>query len=127
MIHLQTDIYDVDDPRDFETLEVLEKAILLTWIAYAVQPHTNYGTYSSYGYKHMFADVGFYVTNGQFKGAMLAAGYEPKDRDAQNWVFLAKKPSLDGRGVGVLDAMVVQHKRLNRESHIERDYIRSRA
>jgi hypothetical protein len=34
---------------------------------------------SSYALKHYFevADDGFYITNGQFKGAMLEAGFEP--------------------------------------------------
>jgi len=33
---------------------------------------------------------GFYISNGQFKGAMLAAGYVPIDSSDRNWHFCAK-------------------------------------
>src|SRR5438094_10451458 len=33
---------------------------------------------------------GFYVTNGAFKGAMLAAGFRPEDERALNWHFFLR-------------------------------------
>jgi len=48
--------------------------------------------HTSYGYKHVFEnDIhGFYISNEQFKGAMLEAGYEPRDKSAKNWSFYVK-------------------------------------
>lgn len=60
--------------------------------------------YSSYGLKHIFEDLytdelqdekfGSRISNGQFKGAMLEAGFEVKDKQAQNWHFNISKRSI---------------------------------
>lgn len=44
---------------------------------------------SSYGLKHLFegTERGFYVTNGQFKMAMLFAGFAPDDPRDHNWSY----------------------------------------
>lgn len=44
---------------------------------------------SSYGLKHLFegAESGFYVTNGQFKMAMLFADIPPDDPRKMNWTW----------------------------------------
>lgn len=43
---------------------------------------------NSYGLKHvMERETGVYVTNGQFKGAMQAAGYEAFDTEDINWTY----------------------------------------
>ena len=49
-----------------------------------------YSTRTSYGIKHDFEREGFYLTNGQFKGAMLAAGYDPEKANELNWTFKIK-------------------------------------
>lgn len=79
------------DYPDFENVTPLERAALLAWIGYTMVPAKRYasGT-TSYGMKHCFEEVGFYVTNAQFKAAMLSAGYKPKDREERNWTFKIK-------------------------------------
>ncbi len=75
-------------PSDYETLTQTERQVVRYWINHAVahakriNPHM-----TSYGLKHHFEHEGFYVTNGQFKGAMLLAGYTPDDIQALNWCF----------------------------------------
>ncbi len=61
---------------------------------------------SSYGLKHIFEDLyreelqhesfGSSISNGQFKGAMLEAGFEVKDKQAQNWHFNISENSVKG-------------------------------
>jgi hypothetical protein len=64
------------------------------WIRAAVVPAKQaYKPHTSYGLKHHFEDReegGFYLTNKQFKGAMLACGYKPIDENAINWSFRIK-------------------------------------
>ncbi|MFR0500044.1 hypothetical protein ACLUYL_07480 [Limosilactobacillus reuteri subsp. suis] len=46
--------------------------------------------------KHLFEDEesgGFYVYNGQFKGAMLIAGFIPKAADELNWIYCISQRS----------------------------------
>ena len=80
----------VDDPAAFACLSPAQQTCLLTWIAHALRPARRASPWSSYGVKHVYsAGSGIYVTNGEFKGAMLAAGYPPIDPTAQNWRFRA--------------------------------------
>lgn len=88
----------LDPPEEFDALPPAKKSALLAWIDGAMIPAKTYGKHTSYTLKHCFGDDGFYVTNGEFKGAMLAAGYEPKDRKAQNWTFKVRPRA---RGLGV--------------------------
>lgn len=76
-----------DDPRDFVNLTDAEREALLAWIAVAMRPAERVGPSDSYVMKHDFETVGFYVTNGQMKGAQIAAGYQPVKRAEQNWRF----------------------------------------
>ena len=79
-------IYDA--PEEYDKLLDSEKAALQKWIELAcVHTGTKWSEYTSYQIKHAFESVGFYVTNGQFKGAMFAAGYFVKDIKAQNWIM----------------------------------------
>lgn len=94
-------MHKLDQPEAFNMLDPLEKAALLAWIGYAMRPASRYSDHTSYGMKHAFEHVCFYATNGQFKGAMLAAGYEPEDPTELNWVFKVKprrrgKAGLEG-------------------------------
>ena len=56
-------------------------------------------SWSSYGLKHLFENEtpsSFYVSNGQFKGAMLIAGFLPVATETLNWVYRIsqKSPAL---------------------------------
>jgi len=78
----------IDDPRQYLLIDIGLQRSLLDWI------HNNMNgvwlwDLTSYGMKHRFeAATKTYVTNGVFKGAMLAAGFEPKDPREQNWAFI---------------------------------------
>jgi hypothetical protein len=76
-----------DRPEAYERLTTTEQAALLEWIRLAVKPAKTTGPGTSYGIKHDFEKVGLYTSNGQFKGAMLAAGYTPVDPNELNWEF----------------------------------------
>ncbi len=69
----------LDTPEAYDDLTALEKDALAYWIDHAMCKAARYSKCSSYETKHDFEAEGFYVTNGQFKGAMLAADYQPKD------------------------------------------------
>jgi hypothetical protein len=94
-------LLEVNQPSAYAKLPDGKKTALQGWIREALLPSDAKGHYSSYGLKHAFADsdVGFYVTNGEFKGAMLVAGYGPINRHALNWMFgyRAIKAELWGR------------------------------
>ncbi len=70
-----------NDPLDFLQLPNEAQSALIEWIDYALTPHENYiCPDSSYGIKHVYErDTGKYVTNGQFKGAMVHFGFDPVD------------------------------------------------
>lgn len=84
---------DINLPGDYEELSQKEKLELSLWIYTHFEPSKRaYTKSSSYGLKHDFErDTRIYVTNGQFKGAMLARGYKVKDEKALNWYFKMKK------------------------------------
>lgn len=61
-----------------------------------VSPNHNW---TSYGLKHLFENEtlsSFYVSNGQFKGAMLIAGFLPVTAETLNWFYCIsqKSPAL---------------------------------
>lgn len=75
-------------PSDYETLSDAEKVALRYWIDHAIAPSGRVNNRrTSYVLKHQFEREGFYITNGQFKGAMLLAGYMPVNIYALNWCF----------------------------------------
>lgn len=49
---------------------------------------------TSYGLKHIYEKTGGYVTNGEFKGAMLAAGFKVREIRALNWCFNVSEKSI---------------------------------
>jgi hypothetical protein len=80
-----------DQPEDFDRLSEEEQEDLMEWIDDRMEPTKQYRHETSYGLKHVYEEErGKYITNGQFKGAMLKCSYEPKDRDELNWTFKAK-------------------------------------
>ena len=79
---------EIDNPKKFQELSEESKQFLLNWISRNLRPIKTINTnYSSYGIKHWVEDEypEEYFTNGEFKGAMLEAGYKVKDINAQNW------------------------------------------
>lgn len=95
---------DFNEPAEFKKLSKYEQTVLLSWIKNNILPKktANYN-YSSYGLKHLFenASGGFYITNGMFKGGMLAGGYVSVDVSELNWYFRIsqKFPALKNRKV----------------------------
>lgn len=85
----------VNQPTDYGRLSDKEQKLLGEWIQRTFLPAKRaYPHMTSYGWKHRFeeSEKGFYVTNGQFKGAMLAAGFQPTKATANdmNWRFRVK-------------------------------------
>ncbi|MBA2442601.1 MAG: hypothetical protein H0V53_09380 [Rubrobacter sp.] len=80
---------DLDPPAEYAELSAAERTALLSWIAEYISPRKTPNKRTSYGIKHAFeaSTGGFYVSNGAFKGAMLAAGYEPVCPEELNWRF----------------------------------------
>jgi hypothetical protein len=82
-----------NDPESFKDLDLRKQGAVLRWIHRTFEPATSTKSClrNSYGLKHWFGNEvhselvgwrnpeGFYITNGQFKGAMIVAGYEPDD------------------------------------------------
>lgn len=85
-------VENLNSHLSYNELSRKEKIILIDWIennlieSKSINRNTN-----SYQLKHYFehSQQGFYVTNGQFKGAMLEAGfkYEKIADDSMNWYF----------------------------------------
>jgi hypothetical protein len=72
-------------------MTIAEQDALLYWITKAMEPAKSYEEQTSYGLKHNFEHEAFYITNEQFKGAMLSLGYAPKDDNVPNWEFKVKQ------------------------------------
>lgn len=67
-----------------------EEKILLDWISNFKPIKTFNLKHTSYELKHIFerTEQGFYITNDEFKDAMLKAGFKVKDKSAVNWVLI---------------------------------------
>jgi hypothetical protein len=85
-------------PGEYDTLSQEEKEALQYWISRAIQPAPKADEHnSSYGLKHDYErETNVYVSNAQFKGAMLVAGYLPTEKNEQNWQFKIQ-PTYDER------------------------------
>lgn len=64
-------------------------SLVFGWIHDHIAPASKTCTrYSSYSLKHMVEDdIGYYITNNQFKDAMLLCGYQPVNANQANWLF----------------------------------------
>jgi hypothetical protein len=84
--------WEANDPDGFQKLNPEEQAALVDWIRAVLVPAKTVFRRNSYGMKHDFdrEPDGFYVKNGAFKGAMLAAGFHPVDENDLNWRFRVK-------------------------------------
>ncbi len=74
--------------QDWNQLNREIKFDLLEYIYCKFKPGiTEARHWTSYGLKHMYEVVNTYVTNGQFKAAMLLSGYLPVHPEYLNWTF----------------------------------------
>jgi len=90
---MQYKLEDVNIQEEYNQLTIDQKEELQSWIkGRFIHCKTINKTYTSYGYKHIFENDrhGFYISNEQFKGAMLEAGYIPRDKLSKNWNFYVK-------------------------------------
>ncbi|WP_346867460.1 MULTISPECIES: hypothetical protein [unclassified Clostridium] len=69
---------------------------VFNWIAENICPRkTPLLSHTSYGLKHTLeSDTGIYLTNNEFKDAMLSCGYTPVNPNALNWSYCISKRSL---------------------------------
>lgn len=83
-------------PEHFSELTANQQEQLVSWCLQLEKIKSFNSVRTSYGLKHDFqySPNGFYVTNGQFKGAMLKAGFSVKDTNSLNWIFNISKKSL---------------------------------
>ena len=91
---MQRDVSNVPDhPRAFDDLPAHVQQRVLDWITSNLLPtKRTYNLPSSYTLKTVYArqtDDGNdnYLTNGEFKGAMLRAGFHAEDESAHHWRF----------------------------------------
>ncbi|MGO4936631.1 hypothetical protein ACTQ54_03175 [Fundicoccus sp. Sow4_H7] len=86
-----------DDPYSFFELSKQEQENLLMWCLIFERTNKFNHRISSYGLKHIYERNlhGSYVTNGQFKGAMLLAGFKVYDVDKKNWRFNIKMQEVE--------------------------------
>ena len=68
---------------------------VMNWIARNISARkTPLDGHTSYGIKHMLErDTRIYLTNNEFKDAMLQAGYKPVDPNKLNWRYRISKKS----------------------------------
>lgn len=89
-----------DDEETIKDLTLDEATTLVAWIQENFVPRkTANRWHTSYGLKHIFenSDGGFYVTNNQFKDAMLQAGFKPVEENMLNWYYRIseRSPAFD--------------------------------
>lgn len=85
---------EVNNPNGYKNTSKEVQNKLQQWIEENVSPYKTktFASQTSYYLKHSFTNAtGIYVTNGEMKGALLAAGFEPKDVNHINWVFKFSK------------------------------------
>lgn len=81
---------EIDKPDKYQKLPEERKQFLLNWIKNNLKPIQRINLkHTSYEIKHWIEDEypKEYFTNGEFKGAMLEAGYLVNDTNAENWQF----------------------------------------
>ena len=85
------------DAELIDSLSKREQIIVLCWIdKYLCGTHSKSNRYINYGLKHILEkDTGIYVTNNQFKDAMMISGYKPikSSENEINWEYWLDKHS----------------------------------
>lgn len=69
--------------------------VIIDWIRQNLMPRkTPLTTRSSYGLKHLLEhDTGIYLTNNEFKDAMMMCGFQPVNPNELNWCYCISKRS----------------------------------
>lgn len=81
----------LNHPNCYDELSQEDKQAVIGWIEQKFEKASRTYSISSYGLKHDFErDTGIYVSNGEFKGAMLTAGFKPVNANELNWYFKIK-------------------------------------
>lgn len=81
-------MFDVNDSRAFDEMTEDNQKAVLSWISRNFIMIETFNTkHSSYQLKHSFEADCFYITNGEFKGAMLKSGFSVKNIKDDNWFF----------------------------------------
>lgn len=82
-----------DDLISSRPKEIQEK--VFDWIYQSLIPRkTVLKDTTSYGLKHKLDnEIGIYLTNNEFKDAMMECGYEPCDPNELNWHYCLSKKS----------------------------------
>lgn len=85
------EMWEGNDERDFYKMSPERQEILLDWIHTHLYPIStiNYSHDSAAirGLIHLGSPAESYFSNGEFKGAMLEAGFKVANRKAWNWHF----------------------------------------
>ena len=88
-----------NDYHDFYKMPPDRQKKLLAWIDDNLMKDTKFNSrHTSYSIKtfvNLGAGENSYFTNGEFKGAMLEAGFSYKNVDGINWIFNVHEDSLD--------------------------------
>ena len=91
----------IDDGLITDKTREIQKTVY-DWIAHNIVPrNTPNRWHSSYGLKHIFqSDTGIYLTNNEFKDAMLRCGFQPVDPAELNWTYCIsqRSPAFDWKG-----------------------------
>lgn len=84
-----------DDPDLVTDMTEEEQKKVMVWIHENILPRrTPLLCHSSYGIKHLLErDTKIYMTNNQFKDAMLLCGFYPVDERRLNWNYCISKKS----------------------------------
>lgn len=82
-------VNDIDRPSQFLNLDSDVQSYVLKWCKeHFAQTKSFNDKHTSYGLKHILQQQnGTYLTNGQFKGAMILSGFEVKNIEDINWIF----------------------------------------
>lgn len=93
--------YTDGDKRMFTDLTKDQQEKLDAWIDRNICPQKTPNNYrTSYGIKHYAErNLGFYISNNQFKDAMLLYGYKPVNETELNWHFRISEKSRAFKGV----------------------------
>lgn len=85
----------INHPDRFNEMAKNDKRIAIQWIEENIQARkTPLYNWSSYGIKHFLEHQSkLYMTNGEFKGAMLHCGHKPVNEHELNWYFCISKRS----------------------------------
>lgn len=88
-------VYTENDSMHLSDLSKEERRKVLTWLYYNVIPAERVLVgKTSYGMKHILQErTNIYLSNNQFKEAMVRLGHFPYEVDTLNWRFFIRKTS----------------------------------